>query len=1046
LKRSGRKSAAQTPAPKKERIYGSSKNPKGSAKSKSSGKAISLSNDIIEGLKKKIQAHNDKYPSKKVNLPTVKSVFRRGAGAYSSTHRPTITGGAPNTRNAWAYARVNKFLEKKAGKKVKAAYVQDDDLLKHGGVTNQKVICHRCSWSWNTEDSDSSDKYVCHNCGFDNSWYYGSKLEDKGLLDSVYRVVKKSLSTHGLIIDEDFNLSDGSNKTFLPYFGLEREDEKVKKSTITYYQDEMDVLGEIKIEVVDDGVEVEIEFPKLGIKEEIKPFEKGGFLDAINFAKVNLRKNGIVIKDDEVQVTLIAYNSGNQDRSKGLYNKALIYRSIPPIKQANQVIKNFDKGNYEYFDESRMNEYKNSKHLIIVNQNDVVYDSKNHNTTFKKGGSMEENIALPDSYSSYDKLKPILDNQGYILKKKGDMLPVGKLAKGKNLFQIAKMHGVQANKLAIELKIGIKKEMEHTDDKRIAKAIAMDHLYEDPKYYIKLKKIESKRYGGNLEGYYKDGGVSSSETCEVLDKDGERKIDKESIDEMTDRLNQLPQTKFLHFDKDANDYKPYRKRLHKDIIYELKKDLVCVERSQPIAILMGGSPASGKSTFLKKYAPYLLKEEIFKVDADEIRAKLPEYKGYNATQTHLETKDIVNTLLSNRNIGIPCRFDIIYDGTMNSTKSYLPLIDLLKKDGYKVFIVYINRVPKDVIVKRALERYKKSGRFVPLEVIDDFFEKGKTALEQLKKDVDGYMIIDGSNSDYKIVERGGKTLPKQRSYSKIGEPIQITEKDVIKEFKDGGEVAHVSGKAGGYLVGRRHSEGGIKAVNKSNDQPLEMEGGEVVITRNAVSDSSKREFEGEMLTNREILSRINQSGGGVSFAKGGDVPSKCACKGHKYKWGGKMMADFDIVNEINTYGEIPQKLVAKSFDMTGVQYSDQKPSEAVKKLFRVGYFKNGGLMENVEDTVVLVTKRIPTLKGFVKMMKAVKSPFDGDNSSYVPIRKGYDVIFGREGAKTDTITKAEAYKTYLFDEFGIRFKDLPSKVQNALFLGNQKLIDNYING
>jgi len=121
LKRSGRKSAAQTPAPKKERIYGSSKNPKGSAKSKSSGKAISLSNDIIEGLKKKIQAHNDKYPSKKVNLPTVKSVFRRGAGAYSSTHRPTITGGAPNTRNAWAYARVNKFLEKKAGKKVKAA-------------------------------------------------------------------------------------------------------------------------------------------------------------------------------------------------------------------------------------------------------------------------------------------------------------------------------------------------------------------------------------------------------------------------------------------------------------------------------------------------------------------------------------------------------------------------------------------------------------------------------------------------------------------------------------------------------------------------------------------------------------------------------------------------------------------------------------------------------------------------------------------------------------------------------------------------------------
>ena len=56
------------------------------------------------------------------------------------------------------------------------------------------------------------------------------------------------------------------------------------------------------------------------------------------------------------------------------------------------------------------------------------------------------------------------------------------------------------------------------------------------------------------------------------------------------------------------------------------------------------------------------------------------------------------------------------------------------------------------------------------------------------------------------------------------------------------EVRHNKGEAGGYLVGRRHSNGGIKAVNKSTGQPLEMEGGEVVITRDAVSDSKKRSF------------------------------------------------------------------------------------------------------------------------------------------------------------------------------------------------------------
>ena len=84
-------------------------------------------------------------------------------------------------------------------------------------------------------------------------------------------------------------------------------------------------------------------------------------------------------------------------------------------------------------------------------------------------------------------------------------------------------------------------------------------------------------------------------------------------------------------------------------------------------------------------------------------------------------------------------------------------------------------------------------------------------------------------------------------------------------------------------------------MNKSTGQPLEMEGGEVVITRNAVSDNKKREFEGEMLTNREILSRINVSGGGVSFDKGGKVPKSCACTGKSYKYGGKTMTDREIV-------------------------------------------------------------------------------------------------------------------------------------------------------
>ena len=476
------------------------------------------------------------------------------------------------------------------------------------------------------------------------------------------------------------------------------------------------------------------------------------------------------------------------------------------------------------------------------------------------------------------------------------------------------------------------------------------------------KKELSMEMGGKTEKinwseYYKQGGLTetimSDEMQERLfDENGERKNDLESIEVLTDYVNSLPQTKSMYFNESTQKYTPKRQKLHREIIDEFKDDLICVESDEPIAILMGGSPASGKSTFLRKYAPYLLSEELLRIDADEVRSKLPEYEGWNASQTHLETKDIVNTLLSDRTIGLPCEFDLIYDGTMNNTKSYLPLIKLLKELNYKIFVVYIDNVPKDVIVKRALDRYKKSGRFVPLEVIDDFFDKGKSALNEIKEKVDGYMIVDGSSNDYRIIEEKGIKLPQNRVYSQLGYPINkenfdrndfykgyyerlspsnfevkqkggkiqidvpmasmhdgIDEVDAIANgmFEKGGEtdfnpdgkikdkIVHASGEAGGMLVGKRHSKGGIKAINKSTGQPLEMEGGEVVITRDAVSDNKKRSFNGKMMTNRQILSAINESGGGVSFADGGQVPSDVQfdCNA-EYEYGGKTMCGKDL--------------------------------------------------------------------------------------------------------------------------------------------------------
>lgn len=42
-----------------------------------------------------------------------------------------------------------------------------------------------------------------------------------------------------------------------------------------------------------------------------------------------------------------------------------------------------------------------------------------------------------------------------------------------------------------QLKMGIEVEKEHTTDAKVAETIAKHHLAEDPKYYTKLKKMES---------------------------------------------------------------------------------------------------------------------------------------------------------------------------------------------------------------------------------------------------------------------------------------------------------------------------------------------------------------------------------------------------------------------------------------------------------------------------------------------------------------------------------------------------------------------------
>ena len=129
--RPGPKSSAQTPAKPSERRKGSSKNKPGSAGTKTD-KAIEFSKKVIDALKNKVKEHNSKN-KKKVTLGQLKKVYRRGAGAFSSSHRPG------KTRGQWAMARVNMFLRMVSGKPVKDAYRKADNDIARASISNYEI-------------------------------------------------------------------------------------------------------------------------------------------------------------------------------------------------------------------------------------------------------------------------------------------------------------------------------------------------------------------------------------------------------------------------------------------------------------------------------------------------------------------------------------------------------------------------------------------------------------------------------------------------------------------------------------------------------------------------------------------------------------------------------------------------------------------------------------------------------------------------------------------------------------------------------------------
>ena len=648
MSRQGRKSAAQTPAPQKERVYGSDKNPVGSAASQQSASKIQLSESITNALKKKVEDYNERH-KKKVSLATAKAVMRRGMGAYSKSHRPTITGGAPNSRQAWGYARFNKFLKKKSGEPVKKAYVQDDDLLAKGGQIKklspeQIKLVKSASFKkwfgdWEKEklnkfdqEGDLTNLSVTED-GTPRLWYHARYGDfSKFQKDTAYFATTEDYAEQYGSVTKEFFVK--CRKTLnLGYV----------KPDLAYT---FDILAD--------------EIVRQGGKKEGKDYEM-------------LKSNYEKLSDENSAFLMWEY-----------------------FTQYNPWIKYWNGWLGKYFDSVYYQELgKRTKNNRGWMRGPILYIF---------GENIASRIKLADgSNKTFDPNNPDIRYD------MGAELPVGKLAKGMNLSQVAAHHGLSAEHLKAELNNGIQTELEHTDDPAIARAIALDHLYEDPGYYTKLKKIE-------------------------------KPVTKERVSSAIKSVLDSP-----------------NKSAERASLWKRLQD-------KRASMADGGE-------FIDNLDDYL-KDNVYK---DPNKSSRWRVKGNNYT--------------------------------------------------------YSSKKEASMVAERVFQR--------------ELFAR--------KNPRNNSQMAEGGN----VIDANG--------------------------------VETNDGKKGGYFKGRSHAEGGIKAFNVDTNTPIEVEGDEVIITKKAVRDPKKRSFEGQMLTNREILSKINQSGGGVAFDKGGETED-CGC--NEYESGGT--ADIDL--------------------------------------------------------------------------------------------------------------------------------------------------------
>lgn len=184
------------------------------------------------------------------------------------------------------------------------------------------------------------------------------------------------------------------------------------------------------------------------------------------------------------------------------------------------------------------------------------------------------------------------------------------------------------------------------------------------------------------------------------------------------------------------------------------------EGTAPTVFATGGGGGAGKSTILHRLTDEgkINTEGAVPVNADDIKILIPEWgqlvdeagDGRAAVTVHEESSIVSKRLLAR--LTESRRHDFIYDATLANRDKAIERFKGWKAEGFHVQLIGVVIDPREAIT-RAYLRAKRSGRWVPYEILQEAHDGFRRGILDLARAADAAQIYDNNLGPVHVASR-----------------------------------------------------------------------------------------------------------------------------------------------------------------------------------------------------------------------------------------------------------------------------------------------------